>query len=106
VKKKGLIPVSALVVFGVMALSDVEREGRLPNTKEWLGYVVVFTAISAASDLGFEAAGGFAVLVMLTMLLTKGEDALKFLSGKVSAEPKKGTGKNVGPKKNPTERLA
>lgn len=65
-----------------MTLADIEKESRLPNTREWLGFVTVFTFISAASDLGFPAASGFALLVLITFALTRGPEALEFITGK------------------------
>jgi hypothetical protein len=75
-----------------MVLADqAETEGlgrnkrstsHLPTTREWLGFIVVFTLISAGADLGFDVAGGFALLVMLTMLLVRGPEAFEFLTGK------------------------
>ena len=90
--QKALIPISALVTFGTMVLADQgESEGKgrhkkssshLPTTREWLGFIVVFTLLSAGADLGFDPAGGMAVLVMITMLLVRGPEALQFLTGK------------------------
>lgn len=86
--KKAVIPVSALVVFGTMTLANIQTNGRLPGTREWLGFVVVYTMISAGSDLGIPVAGGFAILVMITVLLTRGLEALEFVTGKITP-PKK-----------------
>lgn len=86
--RKSLIPISALIVFGTITLADIEKNGRLPGSREWLGFVIVFTMISAGADLGIPVAGGFAALVMVTVLLTRGLEALSFVSGKV-APPKK-----------------
>lgn len=86
--KKSVIPVSALVVFSTMTLANVQHNGRLPGTREWLGFVVVFTMISAGADLGVPFAGGFAILVMITVLLTRGLEALEFVTGKITP-PKK-----------------
>lgn len=85
--KKSLIPISALVVFGTITLANVQNNGRLPGTREWLGFVIVFTMLSAGADLGIPVAGGFAVLVMITVLLTRGMEALEFVTGKI--EPPK-----------------
>lgn len=86
---KAIIPISALVVFGTITLGDIQSNGRLPGTREWLGFVVVFTMLSAGSDLGIPVAGGFALLVMITVLLTRGLEALQFITGKVKAPKKK-----------------
>jgi len=92
--KKSVIPISALIVFGTITLADVQKNGRLPGTREWLGFVVVFTVLSAGADLGVPVAGGFAILVMITVLLTRGLEALEFVTGKVTVP--KGKGKKRG----------
>lgn len=86
--KKSVIPISALVTFGTMTLANVQHNGRLPGSREWLGFVVVYTMLSAGSDLGIPFAGGFAILVMITVLLTRGLEALEFITGKIEP-PKK-----------------
>src|SRR5215203_217573 len=88
VNKKSTIPVSALVAFGTITLADVQHNGQLPGSREWLGFIVVFTMLAVGHDLGIPFAGGFAILVMITVLLTRGMEALKFVTGKV-ADPKK-----------------
>ena len=90
--RKAIIPITALITFGTMVLADQgETEGigrskrstsHLPTSREWLGFIVVFTLLSAGADLGLDIAGGFALLVMLTMLLVRGPEALEFLTGK------------------------
>jgi hypothetical protein len=103
--KKTLIPVSALVSFGTITLANVEHNGRLPGTREWLGFVVVFTILAAGSDLGIPIAGGFAVLVMITVLLTRGLEALEFLTGKITVPKgkKRSGGGRPAPMKIPNE---
>lgn len=87
--KKSAIPISALVVFGTITLADIQHNGKLPGTREWLGFVVVYTILSAGSDLGMSFAGGFAILVMITVLLTRGLEALEFVTGKVAPKKRK-----------------
>ena len=103
--KKSSIPISALVTAGTITLADVQHDGRLPGSREWLGFVVVYTMLSAASDLGAPFAGGFAILVMLTVLLTRGLEALQFVTGKVSKPKaaKGGKGNKAVPLKEPNE---
>lgn len=97
--RKAVIPTSALLTFGTMTLANLQKSGRLPGTREWLGFVVVFTMISAGSDFGLPFAGGFAILVMLTVLLTRGLEALEFVTGKITV-PKNKAGKHI-PKRIP-----
>lgn len=86
---KAIIPVSAGVCFAVIVMADIEENGSLPTTKEWLGFTVAFTMISAASDLGFPAASGFALLAMVGVALNRGPEALSFLNGKFSGKKAK-----------------
>ena len=86
--RKSVIPISALVTFGTLVLANVNENGELPGSREWLGFIIVFTILSVGVDLGIPIAGGFAVLVMVTVLLTRGTEALEFLTGKIEAPPK------------------
>lgn len=88
---KAIIPVSAAVVFAIMVLADIEEKGSMPSTKEWLGFTVAFTMISAASDLGIPAASGFALLAMVAMALNRGPEALGFINGKFTGKKAKKT---------------
>lgn len=92
---KKYIPISALVCAGTITLADVQTNNQLPGVREWLGFVIVFTMLSAGADLGIPFAGGFAILVMLTVLLTRGPEALKFITGKVT-KPKKNRARRKG----------
>jgi len=96
VNKKSAIPVSALVVFSTITLANINNNGQLPGTREWLGFVVVYTMISAAADFGAPFAGGFAMLVMITVLLTRGLEALEFVTGKVTPPKKRKRGGRGG----------
>lgn len=98
--RKAIIPTSALLTFGTITLADLQKSGRLPGTKEWLGFVVVYTIISAGSDFGIPVAGGFAILVLLTVLLTRGLEALEFITGKITV-PKGRAGRHT-PKRIPS----
>lgn len=94
--KKSAIPIAALLVFGTMTLADMETEGRLPNSREWLGFVIVFTMLSAGADLNIPIAGGMAMLVLTIVLLTRGPEALAFVLGKVK-QPKGSTQRQPKP---------
>lgn len=81
--ERKLIPVSALVTFGTIGLAELEEKGRLPDSRQWLGFVIAFLVVSAMADLGIPLGGGLAVLTMVAVLLARGDDALRFATGKV-----------------------
>lgn len=101
--KKSSIPVSALIVAGTITLADIQHNGKLPGSREWLGFVVVYTMLSAGADLGAPFAGGFAILIMITVLLTRGLEALQFITGKVAPVKTKHGGRGTVPMKQPNE---
>lgn len=103
--RKSIIPISALITFGTLTLANIQNNGQLPGSREWLGFIIVFTILSAGVDLGIPIAGGFAVLVMITVLLTRGIEALEFVTSKVEA-PKKGKRKQNTPGIKPDVRKA
>ena len=91
--RKAVIPTTALLTFGIITLADIQNHQRLPNSREWLGFVIVFTLLSAGSDLGIPVTYGMAMLVFVTVALTRGPEALEFITGKVSTKPLRPKGK-------------
>lgn len=73
------VAVSAIVSFAVLFLAAQKKSGALPTPKQLIGYGFVFFILSAGADLGFEAAGAFALLAMTSIFLELGPDALAFL---------------------------
>jgi hypothetical protein len=69
----------ATITFANLSGRSPTDTGSLPNSRQWLGLSIVFLMLSAASDLGIESAGGMAILVMVTVLLARGEDAAGYL---------------------------
>jgi hypothetical protein len=94
-KNKALIPTSALVTLGVIVLSNVEKGEGVFSTREIVGYLVAFTMLSAMADMGLPIAGGFAVLIMVTIILMRGDKALRYITSQTE-KPKKGTRKKKG----------
>ena len=84
-----LIAASAVISFATIGAADLYGQqgqgGKLPSSREWIGLSIVFLMLSAASDLGIESAGGMAVLVMVTMLLSRGEQAAAYLGVRLNA---------------------
>lgn len=78
-----LVAVSALVVAGVLTLAEVQRGGVFPSSDQLLGVAIVYTALGLMSDLNVPIAGPLALLIMVTVLLTRGDDALGFARDKV-----------------------
>lgn len=87
---KKIIPISALMVFGTITFADIEGKGQLPTTREFFGMAVLFTFLSAGADMNIPIAGGFAVLIMVAVFLSRGLEALEFITGKLEGkEPNK-----------------
>lgn len=93
---KKLIPISALVVFGTITLAELETKQQLPTTDQWLGFAVAFFILSALSDLGLPLAGGLAVLAMVSVLLSRGEEALRFADKAGKRKPTKNRAEKTG----------
>jgi hypothetical protein len=89
---KAIIPLSALVVAGVITFADLKTKGTPPSTRQWLGMAAVYFALSLGSDLGFEPANGFAGLLMVAVFLSRGQEAFGYLGSK-AGPPTKGRNK-------------
>ena len=80
-----LLGVSLLVSAAVLTVAELEEAEELPEVRQYLGLGLAFFMLSAISDLGAEEiAGGIAMLVMVTVLLTRGEEALAFAQVKLT----------------------
>lgn len=85
---KRLLSTSLLVCAGTLSLANIQRRGELPGTEQYLGLAIAFFLLSATADLGAEGiAGGFSLLLLITVLLTRGEDALAYALGKAGRKP-------------------
>ncbi len=83
-----MIGLSALVVAGTVSLSSVQRTGGLPVTSQWLSLAVVYLALSLVSDLGGgPIASAMALLVMVSVLLTRTDDVLKLIRRRSGPTP-------------------
>ena len=102
--RKAVIPTSAIITFGVIVLADIQKEKRLPSTREWLGFVIVFTLLSAGADLRIPVTYGLAMLVMVTVLLSRGPEALNFVVDKVTQPNVKKPSKPAGKAKKTEEK--
>lgn len=104
--RKAVIPTTAIVTFGIIVLADIQKEERLPNSREWLGFVIVFTLLSAGADLRIPVTYGFAMLTLITVLLARGPEALNFVVDKVTQPKVKKSSKPAGKAKKQTEQKA
>lgn len=87
--KRNFIPISALLTFGIIVAANVQQKNELFDSREIIGLLVVYTMLSAATDLGgAPIASGFALLMLVTIAFARGELALKYISSKVQ-KPKK-----------------
>lgn len=97
---KALIPLSALIVGSTITFASLNKHDSFPTTEQWLGLMVAYTGISIASDLGFKPAGGFAALLMVTVFVTRGTEAVEYLSPKTTGKKMKKSKKKL--QNNPT----
>lgn len=91
---RSIIPVSALLTLGIISIANVKENDELFSNREIIGYLVVFTMISAAHDLGAPVANGFALMVLVAIALSRGETALEFINDKTQ---------NVSNKREPSQ---
>jgi hypothetical protein len=88
-KARKLIPLSAFVVAGTITLAEVHTNDRLPTINQWLGVAIAYLIMAIVADLGSDFGGAFAVLVMVTVLLTRGDEALAYATGKTGTAGKR-----------------
>lgn len=82
-----LLAVSALVTFSVGILAGIERGNDLPTARFLIGMGLAFTICSVATDLGSGVGAGFALLIMVSAILSEGDDAFKLLGRRSGAAP-------------------
>jgi hypothetical protein len=85
-QQKQLIGIAALVTGGVVTAAELERNEKLPGGDQWLAMAVAFFVVAALADLGIPIAGPLAVLTMVAVLLTRGDDAFRFVMGEQSRQ--------------------
>lgn len=77
-KAKRNVASAAVVSLVVLTMAEQYRSQSLPPTRQLIAYAFVFFVLSAFADFDIEAAGAFAILAMVAIILSQGEDALKF----------------------------
>lgn len=93
---KRLLATSMLVSIVVLSLANIQRRDSLPSTDQFIGLAIAFFFLSATSDLGAEGlANGFALLLMITILLTRGDNALTYVLGRAGGTNKPAHAANV-----------
>jgi hypothetical protein len=90
---RAIIPLSALVVSGIITFADLNKKGEPPSTRQWLGLASIYLGLSLGSDLGFTPVNGFAGLLMVAVFLSRGQEAFGYLSEKTGRPPSKKIGK-------------
>jgi hypothetical protein len=83
-KARQMVATSAIVSFVVLAMAEEQRTGSLPPTKRLIAYGFVFFVLSAFADFNVDAAGAFALLAMVAIILAQGDDALKFVGARIN----------------------
>ena len=85
---KVIIPLSAVVVVGTITFADLNTNGSMPTTRQWIGIAAIYTTLSIGSDLGFTPVDGFAGLLMLAVFISRGEEAFGYLNQKTGNKKK------------------
>lgn len=94
-KARQQVATAAVVSLVVLIAANEHRSSSLPPTRQLIAYSFVFFTLSALADFGVDAAGGFAILAMVAIILgpdvadkhnktSLGEDALAFFQGKIN----------------------
>lgn len=86
---KQLVGISILVSGTTISLAELQKNGSLPGVDQWIGLSLAYLVIGVAADLGMPIAGGFAVLTMVAVVLSRGDEALGFANTRLSTEQKK-----------------
>lgn len=86
-----LISISAVLVAGTLTLAELEENDRMPTTRQWIGLAIAYTLGAMASDLGLGGiGGGLALLLLVSVLLTRGDDVLRYLGVRLGGGLRKG----------------
>lgn len=81
-RARQIVVTSALLFVVFMVLASIQKDGKLPSMRAWIGYAAGFTGIAFATDLNSPLGPAFAILTTTSGILVYGEDALKFLNKK------------------------
>jgi len=87
-KPRKQVAASAVVSMVVLIAAQQERKSELPPIKQIIAWAFVFFVLSALADFEVEFAGAFAVLAMVAIILSQGEDALKYITNKTGTNKK------------------
>lgn len=99
-KTNRLIGIGALLSFATIIAADAQRktDPGFPTSREWIGVSIAFFFMAAASDLGFDAAGGMAMLVTVAIIIARGDAAFRYLGNLTAKKPtKRNTATRVHP---------
>lgn len=82
-KARRLVAASAVISAVILIAAEQNRTGQLPDMRSFIAYGFVFFMLSTFADFDIEAAGAFAVLATVAIMLEQGEDALAFVGARI-----------------------
>lgn len=91
------VGLSAIVVAGTLSLAEVQKNERLPTTRQWIALAAAYLIMALAVDLRAAGlGGGLATLLMVTVLLVRGDDVLAFLGVRLGTQKPAGRRRRGG----------
>lgn len=95
---QGIIVTSALVTFSLAFLNSYLVPRKTPRVRLFIGAAILYIALSITAQFNPKLARGFAILVMVTAVLSEGGGVLNWLMGR-------GTHDHIGTKTTGTPNL-
>lgn len=81
---QGLIVTSALVTFSLAYLNSYIVPRKTPRARLYIGVAILYIGLSIIAQFNPKIARGFAVLIMVTALISEGGGVLTYLLGRGS----------------------
>lgn len=85
-RQSQMLGISAVMTAATITTANLHDTGSLPNTRQWAGLAIGWTLLSAIGDLGFKPAGGMALLAMTTVILTRGDSSLEWITNLIGSQ--------------------
>jgi hypothetical protein len=84
--ERRLVGLSAMVVAGILSIAEIEKNDRLPTTRQWIALAAAYLLMALAVDLRIAGLGSaLALLLMVSTLLVRGDDVLGYLGVRLGA---------------------